>query len=130
MPFYDEFDLSTVDVLLISQYVFSFASWRREQGASHAVGQLGLVWHVPTRYSVYEKQWNTFCIIPIRLCDVTWSPDVTVPLVHMSPHILANSSFRLNPGTSTSLTASVSTLIMQPRCHMSSRRRTSRDASS
>lgn len=25
MPFYDDFDLSTVDVLLISQYVYTFA---------------------------------------------------------------------------------------------------------
>lgn len=26
MPFYDEFDLSTVDVLLISQYVFAYSA--------------------------------------------------------------------------------------------------------
>jgi cleavage and polyadenylation specificity factor subunit 3 len=26
LPFFDEFDLSTVDILLISQYVYSFAT--------------------------------------------------------------------------------------------------------
>ena len=39
MPFYDEFDLSTVDVLLISQYVSAFCfvfsvDWWEELGAS------------------------------------------------------------------------------------------------
>ena len=65
MPFYDDFDLSTVDVLLISQYVPTFALRSSSEvggpGASlqsymHG-GQFG------DQRLVYQKQWNIICTI-------------------------------------------------------------------
>jgi hypothetical protein len=63
MPFYDDFDLSTVDVLLISQYVFTLAPRASiEVGGPGASLQEdlhgGLYWG---QHLVYQKQWNIIC---------------------------------------------------------------------
>ena len=68
MPFYDDFDLSTVDVLLISQYVYarlachggwgSAHHWSRTMSAQRALAVQRLVYH-------YE--WNIICFLSARL---------------------------------------------------------------
>jgi hypothetical protein len=72
MPFYDEFDLSTVDVLLISQYVYAYPashfcskeeSWRITAVGLRMRRELGSV----QQQLVYQNQWNIICILPARL---------------------------------------------------------------
>lgn len=72
MPFYDEFDLSTVDVLLISQYVsahlvFSDSSVLGGTWRITAVGLRMHKEHPPDQHHVYQYQWNIICILPVRL---------------------------------------------------------------
>lgn len=70
MPFYDEFDLSTVDVLLISQYVHArFAiRLRHHEGRdlAHHCSRTG-VEDTYNAASCIAEQWNIICIIPVRL---------------------------------------------------------------
>jgi hypothetical protein len=72
MPFYDDFDLSTVDVLLISQYVFArFAlqSPYRVGGiwAHHCSRTTSSRKYHANQHPVYQYQWNIICILPVRL---------------------------------------------------------------
>ncbi|KAF2815703.1 Endoribonuclease YSH1 [Mytilinidion resinicola] len=46
LPFYDEFDLSTVDVLLISQYVFSLLQSQRQRMGEHLSRMVEPVWNI------------------------------------------------------------------------------------
>jgi hypothetical protein len=84
MPFYDDFDLSTVDVLLISQYVSThlhllsvLAQWWRVPGISLQSDFRRTFW-LP--HHVYQKQWNIICIIQFDSGDV---PPVVSPLSTM-----------------------------------------------
>ncbi|KAF1995703.1 hypothetical protein P154DRAFT_526118 [Amniculicola lignicola CBS 123094] len=72
MPFYDEFDLSTVDVLLISQYVFIafLSAWlccgsgKEAHHLESVVLKKNRTWLRPCQtQSVYEKQWNIICTL-------------------------------------------------------------------
>jgi hypothetical protein len=66
MPFYDDFDLSTVDVLLISQYVFA----RHDFHFSTVAGGIRRITAVglgPSRRLVYQNQWNIICTLLFRL---------------------------------------------------------------
>lgn len=65
MPFYDDFDLSTVDVLLISQYVFTTALRTSFEVGGPGVSLQSYMHggHFWGQRLVYEKQWNIFCTI-------------------------------------------------------------------
>jgi len=66
MPFYDEFDLSTVDVLLISQYVYACSAFSRyllEGLAHHCSRESHALGPHPTQHLVYQNQWNIICIL-------------------------------------------------------------------
>lgn len=71
MPFYDEFDLSTVDVLLISQYVYAYSASQLRYfgggaGASLQSEQMRKErW--PCQHRVYQNQSNIICILSTRL---------------------------------------------------------------
>lgn len=76
MPFYDDFDLSTVDVLLISQYVYTITL-----GPSIVVGGPGVSLQSHTHGGqcgnqrlVYQKQWNIICTIQSDSGDVLPHP--------------------------------------------------------
>ena len=80
MPFYDEFDLSTVDVLLISQYVlgsfllvFCIAVDGARRITSSRMCWMTMACARQRCISVFEKQWNIFCILPYGYSDVTWT---------------------------------------------------------
>jgi hypothetical protein len=114
MPFYDDFDLSTVDVLLISQYVYShllsvIASWWRIPGISLQSDFRRTFW-LP--HHVYQKQWNIICIIQFDSGDMP--PVVSPPFTMLHK---AN-----NPP--------VSTLTTPPLCPTFSPKPTSRAVSS
>jgi hypothetical protein len=75
MPFYDEFDLSTVDVLLISQYVYTRSAFNRSVWVEGiwritAVGEQMPRKRCPTQHLVYQNQWNIICILSTRRGDV------------------------------------------------------------
>lgn len=77
MPFYDDFDLSTVDVLLISQYVPThsvLASRWRIPGISLQSDFRRTFWLL---HHVYQKQWNIICIIQFGSGDMP--PVVALP---------------------------------------------------
>jgi hypothetical protein len=73
MPFYDDFDLSTVDVLLISQYVYAcFVSQGQYSGGGNMAHHRSRAVHAQIalpdqRHLVYQNQWNIICILPARL---------------------------------------------------------------
>jgi hypothetical protein len=71
MPFYDDFDLSTVDVLLISQYVYAhlacFGGWG---SAHHWSRTMSAHWALAVQRLVYHYQWNIICILPFDFDDV------------------------------------------------------------
>lgn len=97
MPFYDDFDLSTVDVLLISQYVFTLAPRASiEVGGPGASLQSylhgGLDWG---QHLVYQKQWNIICTLQSDSADVPPHPGPPVhsnliSFVQCSPHHQTN----------------------------------------
>ena len=75
MPFYDEFDLSTVDVLLISQYVFAHFAFQRQYhvgwGRAHHCSRATSAWRPrPDQHHVYQNQWNIICMPPFDSDDV------------------------------------------------------------
>jgi hypothetical protein len=75
MPFYDEFDLSTVDVLLISQYVYacsplSFSILVEGTWRITAVGLCMRGQRPAQHHLVYQNQWNIICILPTDFGDV------------------------------------------------------------
>jgi hypothetical protein len=116
MPFYDDFDLSTVDVLLISQYVYThlhllsvLAQWWRIPGISLQSDFRRTCW-LP--HHVYQKQWNIICIIQFGSGDMP-------PAVSPSPTMLHNANNLL-----------VSTLTMLLPCPTSLPKQTSRVVSS
>jgi hypothetical protein len=69
MPFYDEFDLSTVDVLLISQYVFAHLAFCGSLGLGAPLeSYLACAGGTTIQQLVYQyQQWNIICILPVRL---------------------------------------------------------------
>ena len=75
MPFYDDFDLSTVDVLLISQYVYTLAfgsSIKAGDQAYHCSRTcMEDFWN---QRLVYQKQWNIICTIQFDSGDVPPHP--------------------------------------------------------
>lgn len=68
MPFYDDFDLSTVDVLLISQYVYAHLACYGTWGSAHHWSRtMSAHWALAVQRLVYQYQWNIICILPVRL---------------------------------------------------------------
>jgi hypothetical protein len=67
MPFYDEFDLSTVDVLLISQYVYVHSGrhfYRGGRALAHRCSRRRISRELcPLQHLVYQNQWNIICIL-------------------------------------------------------------------
>lgn len=64
LPYYDTFDLSTVDVLLISQYVSRFLLAINHMVFGGQGRRIAAVGHSDTGHCaphhVYENQWNIF----------------------------------------------------------------------
>jgi len=71
MPFYDDFDLSTVDVLLISQYVYACPACHGSWGLAHHWSRIMSAQRaLALQRLVYHYQWNNICILPFDFDDV------------------------------------------------------------
>ena len=118
MPFYDEFDLSTVDVLLVSQYVLVRLLFIGDgMWPITGVGLSGRNGHSSDQIHVYHNQWNIICNLPVSTSVMCLSCAPTLHTSSRNPSMHAN----LPP---------VSMLTMPPPFRMSSPKPTSRAASS
>jgi hypothetical protein len=68
MPFYDDFDLSTVDVLLISQYVYARLACHGSWGSAHHWSRtMSAQRALAVQRLVYHYEWNIICFLSARL---------------------------------------------------------------
>jgi hypothetical protein len=82
MPFYDDFDLSTVDVLLISQYVYARLACHGSWGSAHHWSRtMSAQRALAVQRLVYHYEWNIICILPLDFDDVPlpWFPPMYLP---------------------------------------------------
>ena len=71
MPFYDDFDLSTVDVLLISQYVYARLACHGSWGSAHHWSRtMSAQRALAIQRLVYHYEWNIICFLPLDFDDV------------------------------------------------------------
>lgn len=128
MPFYDEFDLSTVDVLLISQYVYVHSGlhlYRRGRALAHHCSRRRISRELCPAASCISESMEHYLHLTFRLHDVP-IPEAPAPVHSRTrPHPLpAISTLRLLRTCANM--CSVSTSTMLPPYHMSSQRQTSK----
>jgi cleavage and polyadenylation specificity factor subunit 3 len=88
MPFYDDFDLSTVDVLLISQYVYAHLACHGSWGSAHHWSRtMSAQRALAVQRLVYHYEWNIICILPLDFDDVPF-PGAHQCIYHFGPFFL------------------------------------------